>query len=76
MAEKKPEKKPNIFMKVFNFFKDSKNEIKKIIWPTPGIVFKNTGVVLVMILVVGVFVFFLDTVFIKLLGMIMSVSNQ
>lgn len=69
------EGKPGIFGKIKEFFKDCKSEIKKIIWPTPGTVFKNTGVVLVMIFIVGLFVFFLDTGLLSLLGKIMSVSK-
>lgn len=69
------EKKGNIFTKTKNFFVDCKNEIKKIIWPTPKMTFKNTGVVLVMILIVGVFVFLLDTGLMELLGIVMSVSK-
>ena len=69
------DKKPNIFGKVVGFFKDCKSEIKKTIWPKPKAVFKNTGRVLVMILVVGVFVFLLDTSLMNLLSLIMNVSK-
>ena len=69
------EKKENIFTKVKSFFVECKNEIRKIIWPTNKMTFKNTGVVLVMILIVGVFVFLLDTGLMELLGLVMSVSK-
>lgn len=65
----------NIFAKPVEFFKDLKSEIKKIIWPKPKTVFKNTGIVLLMIFVVGLFVFGLDTAFMSLLGLIMEVSG-
>ena len=78
---KKPEtktKKPNPFVsfgtRTAKFVKDCKGEVKKIVWPTPKAVFKNTGVVLVTILVLGLFVFALDTVFMNLLGMVMNVA--
>ena len=57
------------------FFRDCKGEIKKIVWPTPKATFKNTGVVLVTILVVALFVFLLDTVFMNLLGLVMNVAG-
>ena len=41
------------FKRVAKFFRDCKGEIKKIVWPTPKATFKNTGVVLVTILVVA-----------------------
>ena len=44
-------------------------------WPTPKSVFKNTGVVLVTILVIGLFIFGLDTVFMNLLGLIMNIAK-
>ena len=74
MADQTKEKK-SIFNKIKDFFVDYKHEIKKIIWPTPKMTFKNTGIVLVMILIVGVFVFLLDAGLMQLLGMIMSVSK-
>lgn len=67
--------KVGVFTRIKSFFIDCKSEIKKIIWPTPKATFKNTAIVLVMILVVGVFVFLLDTGLMQLLGMIMAVSR-
>lgn len=61
--------------KVTKFVKDCKGEIKKIVWPTPKATFKNTGVVLVTIIVLGLFVFLLDTAFMNLLGLVMNVAG-
>ena len=76
---KEKAKKPNAFVRFFKrvakFFRDCKGEIKKIVWPTPKATFKNTGVVLVTILVVALFVFLLDTVFMNLLGLVMNVAG-
>lgn len=76
---KKPEnKKPNALAafgkRTVKFVKDCKGELKKIVWPAPKAVFKNTGVVLVTIIVLGLFVFLLDTVFMNLLGLVMNVA--
>ena len=71
-------KKESFFVRMGNgaskFFRDTKSEIKKIVWPTPRSVFKNTGVVLVTIILIGLFVFGLDTALTKLLGLIMNVA--
>lgn len=71
-------KKESFFVRMSNgvskFFRDTKSEIKKIVWPTPQSVFKNTGVVLVTIILIGLFVFGLDTALTKLLGLIMNVA--
>ncbi|MDE6838782.1 MAG: preprotein translocase subunit SecE [Acutalibacter sp.] len=76
--EKNSGKKPNGLVsfgkKTAKFVKDCKGEIKKIVWPTPKAVFKNTGVVLATIIVLGLFVFLLDTAFMNLLGLVMNVA--
>ena len=46
-------KKVNFFKSIAKFFRECKNEIKKIVWPTPKATFKNTGIVLVVILIIG-----------------------
>ena len=78
MAEK-TEKKPNIFVRAGRstkkFFRDTKGEISKIVWPTPNTVFRNMGVVLVTILVIGAFIFGLDTAFMKLLSLVMDIAG-
>ncbi len=77
--EKKTDKKPNAFVrfckKVVKFFRDCKGELKKIVWPAPKAVFKSTGVVLITIVVLGLFVFLLDTGFMNLLGLVMDVAK-
>ena len=59
-------KKPNAFVgffkKIAKFLRDCKGEIKKIVWPTPKQVLKNTLIVLVCVLVVGVFIWVFDLV--------------
>ena len=44
-------------------------------WPTPKTVFKNVGVVLVTIIILALFIFLLDTVFMNLLGLVMEVAG-
>jgi preprotein translocase subunit SecE len=72
-------KKENIFVKsgksISKFFRDAKSEIRKIVWPTPQAVFKNTGVVLVTIIIIGLFIFGLDTLLMNLLGLIMNIAK-
>lgn len=72
-------KKQNAFVRfvkrIGKFFRDCKGELKKIVWPTPKSVFKSTGVVLVTIVVLGLFVFALDTGFMNLLSLVMDVAK-
>lgn len=72
-------KKPNPLAKFFKsavkFIKDCRGEVKKIVWPTAQQTFKNTGVVLVAIGILGLFVFGVDSLFMRLLRLVMDVSG-
>ena len=46
-----------------HFFKDFKAELKKVIWPTPKQLIKNTMAVVFIVIVTAVLVFVLDVVF-------------
>ena len=74
-SEKKSDKKPNIFSRIAKYFRDCKGEIKKITWPAPKTVFKNMGIVLVVIIVIGLFIFGLARGLYALLGLIMNVAT-
>ena len=81
MAKNKtPEKKPNIFKRmgkgIVKFFRDTKSEIKKIVWPTPKATFKNTGIVLLAMILVGVVIFGLDYGLQFLFGLVMNVAGN
>ena len=56
-VEKKPKKESK------HFFKDFKAELKKVIWPTPKQVVKNTVAVITIVLITAVIVFALDLIF-------------
>lgn len=58
MAEK--EKKENALVKSF---KGIKSEMKKVTWPTFKQVVNNTWTVILSVIIVGVFIFVLDTCF-------------
>jgi preprotein translocase subunit SecE len=74
MAESKLSKF-NIFKHIIKFFADFKGEIKKVVWPTAPNVFRNSWVVLMSIIVIGLFVFALDTGLYLILGQIMNISQ-
>ena len=65
MADK--QKKENFFKKaagkIANGAKATKSEVKKISWPTRKQLFNNTAIVIACIIVVGVVIFALDTLF-------------
>ena len=63
MAEKKQqnvEKKQNGIVK---YFKGVKSEFKKVTWPSFKQILNNTGTVIASVIIIGLFIFVLDTAF-------------
>ena len=58
-------KKANWFKRTWGgicrYFRELRSELKKVVWPTPKQVAKNTVIVLVCVLIVGVCIFLFDT---------------
>ena len=59
-------KKENWFKKTFGairrYFRELRSELKKVVWPTPKQVAKNTAIVALCVLFVGVFIWVFDFV--------------
>ena len=47
---------------VARYFRELRSELKKVVWPTPKQVLKNTLIVMACVLVVGVFIWLFDFV--------------
>ena len=60
-------KKENWFKRTWGrvrrYFRELRSELKKVVWPTPKQVAKNTLVVIACVLVVGVFIWLFDLAF-------------
>ncbi len=64
MAEKKADnKKPGFFARIGKYFRDSKGEFKKIVWPSRKQVMNNVVVVLAMVVIFAVATWGLDLLF-------------
>ena len=59
-------KKKNWFARalggICRYFRELRSELKKVVWPTPKQVLKNTLIVLACVLVVGAFIWAFDIV--------------
>ena len=59
-------KKANWFKRtlgrICKYFRELRSELKKVVWSSPKQVAKNTAIVLVCVLIVGVFVWLFDFV--------------
>lgn len=60
--------------RVVNFLKDYKSEIKKVVWPSRKTVVKNTAIVLIMCVVVGLYIAVLDFGLANLIGLVLGVD--
>ena len=67
--------KLTIKRRVIRFFRDYKSEVKKIVWPGPRDVVKNTLIVLVMCLIVGILIWVVDFGLGQLLNLIYGVGK-
>ena len=68
-------KKPNVFQRLWKYLLACKGELKKITWPSAPQTTKNFGIVLVVIIVMGLFIFGLDTGLYALLGLVMGTGT-
>ncbi len=59
-AKSAKKKGPGLGKKFVKFFRDTKGEFKKIVWPTFPTVVRNTGVTLAMCAVLGVIICVVD----------------
>lgn len=59
-------KKENWFKRTWarvrRYFRELRSELKKVVWPTPKQVAKNTLIVVACVLVIGVFIWLFDFV--------------
>ena len=61
MAEAKKENWfKRTWAKIRKYFRELRSELKKVVWPTPQQVLKNTAVVVVCVIAVGVFIWLFD----------------
>ena len=55
-----------------SFFREARDELKKVVWPTKQEVIRLTFVVITVSLIVGIFLGGLDFVFVKIIGTIVK----
>lgn len=56
-------KKKGFFSGIVKFAKEVKSEMKKVVWPSRSQVLHNTMIVIAVILMVGIFLAIVDTIF-------------
>lgn len=66
------DKVKNFFKGIGKYFKDTKSELKKVVWPSKADIKTNTIVVLVTVAIAAVVMIALDAVFGGILGLIIG----
>ena len=61
-AVKKDDTKPGFFKRVAKWFREMKSELKKVVWPTPKALVKNSAVSVVFMLVSALVLWGADTI--------------
>ncbi len=59
----------------WDFVKESRTEVRKVVWPTRQETLQTTGLVIAMVAVVAVILWSLDTVLAWIMGSVMSVGG-
>lgn len=66
------DKVKNFFKGIGKYFKDTKSELKKVVWPSKADIKTNTVVVLVTVAIAAVVMIALDAIFGGILGLIIG----
>ena len=73
-------KKANWFTRFFGgiakYFRELRSELKKVVWPTPNQVAKNTLIVLSSALIIGVFIWLFDSVAVQGISALIGAFNR
>lgn len=77
-SAKKAEKVKNQKAKkggIKKYFRDLKSEIKKVVWPSRKQVVNNTGIVLTVMVIMGLFLFGVDTGLAAAINALLSIGS-
>lgn len=76
-------KKPGFFTKVKNvfkgigkFFRDTKSELKKVVWPTKSQIINNSIVVIAVVIIATVFILLLDMLFGSIMHFVLDAASK
>ncbi len=75
-AKADKDKKPGIGKRIGRFFRELKAELKKVAWPSRAETLRNTGIVIVCVIVVGVIVWIFDGIASALIDALLSLFGR
>ncbi len=62
-SKKSADNKPKAFAKIKSYFKETKSEVSKVVWPSPKQLVNNTLIVLSAMILSAVFIGLVDALF-------------
>ena len=75
-AKAEKDKKPGVGKRIGRFFRVLKAELKKVAWPSRAETLRNTGIVIVCVIVVGVIVWIFDGIASALIDALLSLFGR
>ena len=75
-AKAEKDKKPGVGKRIGRFFRELKAELKKVAWPSRAETLRNTGIVIVCVIVVGVIVWIFDCIASALIDALLSLFGR
>lgn len=61
-----------MFSKIITFIREARDELKKVTWPDRDEVTSFTAVVLVAVIIISIFLWFVDTLLMSLIKLVIS----
>lgn len=74
-GDDKKTEKPSFFKRIAKWLKEMKSELKKVQWPTWRLTIKSTGIVILCVVIVGIFIAVFDTLAQAVIGALISLFN-
>ena len=65
----------NFFGRITKYFRDTKSELKKVVWPSKQTVAKNTGTVLLCSLLIGACIWIFDYVAVSAVHLLIGLAG-
>lgn len=75
-AKADKDKKPGVGKRIGRFFRELKAELKKVAWPSRAETMRNTGIVIVCVIVVGLIVWIFDGIASALIDALLSLFGR
>lgn len=74
-GDDKKSKKPSFFKRISKWLREMKSELKKVQWPTWRQTLKSTGIVILCVIIVGIFIAVFDTLAQAVIRALISLFN-